>query len=63
MDPKKPGKKIRLGRVELDLSQAQLADKINAKQQSICRYGIGVSSPSIKTLVKIAGVAGHFLDE
>ncbi len=63
MDPRKLGKKIRLGRVELGLTQTQLAEKINAKQKSISRYETSVSSPSIKTLVKIAVVAGHFLDE
>jgi len=67
MDPKKLGKKIRLGRVELGLTQTQLAEKINAKQKSISRYETGASLPSIKTLVKIAKVlekpAGYFLDE
>ena len=50
-------------RVELGLTQTQLAEKINAKQKSISRYETGASLPSIKTLVKIAGVAGHLLDE
>jgi len=50
-------------RVEPDLTRTQLTEKINAKQQSISRYETGVSSPSIKTLVEIAVVAGHFLDE
>jgi len=67
MDPKKLGKKIRLGRVELDLTQTQLAQRINSKQKSISRYETGASLPSIKTLVKIATVlkkpAGYFLDE
>ena len=67
MDPKKLGKKIKLARVELDLTQTQLADKINAKQKSISRYETGASLPSIKTLVKIAKVlkkpVGYFLDE
>ncbi len=67
MDPKKLGKKIRLGRVEFDLTQTQLAEKINAKQKSISRYETGASLPSIKTLVKIAKVlkkpTGYFLDE
>ena len=67
MDKKKLGKKIKLARVELDLTQTQLAQKIKAKQKSISRYETGASSPSIKTLVKIADVlkkpAGHFLDE
>ncbi len=56
MDPRKLGKKIRLGRVELDLTHTQLAEKINAKQKSISRYETGASLPSIKTLVKIAEI-------
>jgi len=54
-------------RIELDLTQTQLAQRINAKQKSISRYETGASSLSIRTLVKIAKVlkkpAGHFLDE
>ena len=67
MDRQKLGKKIKLARIEMDLNQTQLAQKINAKQKSISRYETGASSPSIKTLVKIADVlkksAGYFLDE
>jgi len=67
LDQRKPGKKIKLTRVELDLTQTQLAEKINAKQKSISRYETGASLPSIKTLVKIAKVlkklAGYFLKE
>ena len=67
MDPKKLGKKIRLGRVELDLTQTELAEKIKTKQKSISRYETGASLPSIRTLVKIAKVlkkpASYFLDE
>ena len=67
MDRKKLGKKIKLARIEKDLTQAQLAKKIKAKQKSISRYETGISSPSLETLVKIAKVlkkpAGYFLDE
>ena len=67
MDAKKLGKKIKLARIELDLTQTQLAEKINSKQKSISRYETGASLPSIRTLVKIAKVlkrpAGYFLDE
>jgi len=42
--------------IALDLTQAQLAEKINAKQKSISRYETGASLPSIKTPVKIAKV-------
>jgi len=54
-------------RVELDLTQTQLAEKINAKQKSISRYETGASLPSIETLVKIVKVlkkpAGYFLEK
>ena len=67
MDAKNLGKKIKHARIELDLNQTQLANKINAKQKSISRYETGASMPSIATLVKIAKVlkrpAGYFLDE
>ena len=67
MDAKKLGKKIRVARIELDLTQTQLAQRINCKQKSISRYETAASLPSIKTLVKIAKVlkkpASHFLDE
>ncbi len=67
MDPKKLGKKTKLARVKLDLTQAQLAEKVDAKQKSISLYETGASLPSIKTLVKIAKAlkkpAGYFLDE
>jgi transcriptional regulator with XRE-family HTH domain len=67
MDAKKLGKKIKVARVELDLNQSELAEKIRAKQKSISRYENGLSIPSIKTLVKIAKVlkkpASYFIDE
>jgi len=67
MDPKKLGKKIKLARIELDLTQTQLAEKINGKQKSISGYETGATLPSIRTLIKIAKVlkkpTSHFLDE
>ena len=64
---RKSGKNIKLARIELDLTQTQLAQRINAKQKSISRYETGASLPFIKTLVKIAKVlkkpAGYFLGE
>jgi transcriptional regulator with XRE-family HTH domain len=41
MDKKKLGKRIKLARIEKDLSQDQLAELIKAKQKSISRYEIG----------------------
>jgi len=67
MDARKLGKKIKLARIELDLTQTQLAEKINGKQKSISGYETGATLPSIRTLIKIARVlkkpASHFLDE
>ncbi len=66
MDAKKLGKKIKLARIELDLTQGQLAQAIGAMQKSISRYETGVSLPSLETLEKIAKVLkkpfGYFLD-
>jgi transcriptional regulator with XRE-family HTH domain len=66
MNKKKLGKKIKLARIELDMTQADLAEAIKAKQKSISRYETGLSLPSLETLVKIAKVlkksAGYFLD-
>jgi transcriptional regulator with XRE-family HTH domain len=67
MDAKNLGKKIKLARVELDLTQTALAEKINAKQKSISRYENGISLPSLETLMKIAKVlkkpTSYFLGE
>ena len=67
MDAKKLGKKIKMARVELDLNQTELADKIGAKQKSISNYETGTAFPSLATLSKIAKTlkrpASYFLDE
>ncbi|MBL7130589.1 MAG: helix-turn-helix transcriptional regulator [Candidatus Omnitrophica bacterium] len=67
MDAKKLGKKIKLARIELDLTQTDLAKKIRAKQKSISRYETGLSMPSIDTLMKISKAlkkpAAYFLEE
>lgn len=67
MDAKKLGKKIKLARVDAELTQGELAEKIKAKQKSISRYETGLSVPSLETLEKIAKALkkpfGYFLDE
>lgn len=67
MDAKKLGKKIKMARVELDLNQTELADKIKAKQKSISNYETGTVLPSLSTLSKIAKAlkrpVSYFLDE
>jgi len=66
MDAKKLGKKIKLARIEAELKQGELADKIGAKQKSISRYENGLALPSLETLEKIAKKLkksyGYFLD-
>ena len=66
MDAKKLGKKIKLARVEAELTQGELAEKIKAKQKSISRYENGLALPSLETLEKIAKKLkksfGYFLD-
>ena len=66
MDAKKLGKKIKLARIELDMTQADLAEAIKAKQKSISRYETGLSLPSLETLDKLSKTLkkpfGYFLD-
>ena len=58
--------RVRLARVEADLTQTELAKKIRAKQKSISRYETGTSVPTIDTLMKIADVlkkpSAYFLE-
>ncbi|NGX51872.1 MAG: hypothetical protein KR126chlam5_00161 [Candidatus Anoxychlamydiales bacterium] len=67
MDAKKLGKKIKLARVELDMTQADLAKATEIMQKSISRYETGLSLPSLESLEKIAKKLkkpfGYFLDE
>ncbi len=67
MDAKKLGKKIKLARVELDMTQADLAEATEIMQKSISRYETGLSLPSLESLDKISKVLkkpfGYFLDE
>lgn len=67
MDKKKLGKKIKLARIELDMTQADLATAIQAKQKSISRYETGLALPSLETLERIAKALkksmGYFVDD
>ncbi len=66
MDAKKLGKKIKLARVEADMTQADLADATGILQKSISRYETGTSLPTLETLERIAKALkkpfGYFLD-
>ena len=66
MDRKRLSKKIRLVRIELDLIQTQLTQRINTQQKNISRYETRASLSSVETVVKITKAlkkpAGYFLD-
>ena len=53
MDAKKVGKKIKLARIELDMTQYDLADAIKSLQKSISLYERGSRLPSLETLEKL----------
>ena len=67
MDAKKLGKKIKLARVEQDMTQEQLGESIGALQKSISRYETGTALPSLITLEKITKALkkpfAYFLDD
>lgn len=67
MDAKKLGKRIKLARIELDMTQEELAEAIKAKQKSISRYETGASLPTLEALEKLTKALnksfGYFLDE
>lgn len=56
MDAKKLGKKIKLARIELDMTQDQLASATGSQQKSISMYETGLSLPSLETLEKFTHV-------
>jgi transcriptional regulator with XRE-family HTH domain len=66
MDAKKLGKRIKLARVEMDMTQEDLAKAAGLMQKSISRYERGEILPNLETLEKIAKALqrsfGHFLD-
>ena len=67
MDAKKLGKKIKLARVEADMTQGDLAEATGILQKSISRYETGIALPTLETLERITKELkkpfGYFLDE
>jgi len=65
--PKKLGKKIKLARIESDMTQVQPAEAIAATQKSISKYETGGFFPLLEVLVRIAKTLNkpyaYFLDE
>ena len=67
MDAKKLGKKIKLARVEMDMTQVDLAEATGILQKNISSYETGAVLLTLETLERIAKVLnkpfGYFLDE
>jgi transcriptional regulator with XRE-family HTH domain len=55
-------KRIKLARINADLSQAELAEKVGVKDYIISRYETGVSKPDIEKLGMIADALGVTTD-
>lgn len=66
MDAKKLGKRIKLARVEKDMTQAGLAEATGILQKNISRYETGQALPTLETLEKIVKALekpySYFLD-
>ena len=66
MDAKKLGKRIKLARVEMDMTQGDLGAAAGILQKSISLYERGEALPNLETLEKIAKALqrsfGYFLD-
>lgn len=56
MDTKKLGKRIKIARIECDMTQEQLAEATQTKQKAISRYETGLSMPPLDLLVKLTQV-------
>ena len=54
---------IRFYRKSLNLTQEQLAQKLNGKKSLVSNYENGYSTPDIETLVKLADIFDVTLDE
>ncbi len=54
MNAKKLGKKIKLARVEMDMTQEKLAKSVGMMQHTISHYERAMTSPSLEILEKLA---------
>ena len=57
------GNKVKLARVALDLTQAQLAERVGVTRQTIGLLEAGKYNPSLKLCLKIAAVTQQSLDK
>ncbi len=56
-------KKMKIARVEKDLSQEQLADLVGATRQTISMIEAGKFNPSLQLCISICKALGKTLDE
>ncbi len=56
-------KKIKIARVEKDLSQEQLADLVGVTRQTISMIEAGKFNPSLQLCISICKALGKTLDE
>lgn len=54
---------IRFYRKSLNLTQEQLAQRLNGKKSLVSNYENGYSTPDIETLIKLADIFDITLDE
>ncbi len=55
--------KMKSARVAMDLSQQQLADRVEVSRQTICAIEKGDYNPTINLCIAICKVLGKTLDE
>lgn len=53
---------IRAARTESGLTQTELARRTGTSQSAVARYETGAASPSVSTLERLLGAAGHRLE-
>lgn len=56
-------KRLKLARVERDLSQAELAEQVGVTRQTICMIEAGSYNPTLNLCTSICKVLGKTLDE
>ena len=56
-------KKMKIARIEMDLSQEQLADLVGATRQTISMIEAGKFNPSLQLCLSICKALGKTLDE
>lgn len=63
LDYKAIGKRIKIARIGLDLTQEQLADKVSLSPTHMSNVETGTTKVSLTTIVKIANALGVTLDD